>query len=78
MTDFKRGAIVEPVSDCKFKNKRCLIMDCDTLLKRSLVHCISMNQRAWIKWDNLKLLQSSIERIASDAHQLRLYPLFGK
>lgn len=80
MTDFKRGAIVEPTSDCKAKGKRGVVIDCDTLRKRSLVLILSMRQQQWYIWQNLKLLQPSISRIISSTealHSSHTYELAG-
>ena len=71
MTDFKRGAIVEPTSDCKAKGKRGVVLDCDTRNSKSLIHIFSTNQREWYCWQNLKLLQPSIPQVISRISLLR-------
>ena len=71
MTYFKRGAIVEPISDCKAKGKRGVVVDCDTRIGKSLVHIFSTNQRGWYIWQSLKLLQPSIPQVVSRIALLR-------
>jgi hypothetical protein len=70
-TDFKRGAIVEPISDCKTKGKRGVVIDCDTRHNKSLVHIFSMRQQAWYIWQNLRLLQPSTSYVSSCIKALR-------
>jgi hypothetical protein len=75
MTDFKRGAIVEPISDCKAKGKRGVVIDCNTASRKSLVHIISMHTQEWYNWQNLKLLQPSISVIRSHTEALSTYQI---
>jgi hypothetical protein len=75
MTVFKRGAIVEPTSDCNTKGKRGVVIDCDTRSEKSLVLILSLRQQGWYKWKNLKLLQPSISAIVSRTEALSTYQI---